>query len=81
MVMYNEAPTHNLKYFFGYHTVKGMIFALSWVEDNGIVVGGIPQGVIHKTEITPEEYNLGLLELDKKYHPGVSTLLSLMPDT
>lgn len=58
------------KYFFGWHLVNGIPFSMRWAEDDGIVVGGIPDVVGTPMEITEEEFRpeVSLATLEKE-HP------------
>lgn len=71
MVCNADAPVKKeRKYFFGYHLVNGILFSMKWMEDGGIVVGGIPTVVGTKLEITEEEFAPGTLLADlEKEHP------------
>lgn len=47
----DPVPKKVRKFWFGYHLVNGYPFSMKWVEDDGHVVGGIPD-YIEKYEIT-----------------------------
>lgn len=67
----NSPPVKKLRrYFFGWHLVNGIPFAMKWAEDDGMVVGGIPNVVGEVMEITEEQFspNVPISELEKE-HP------------
>lgn len=46
-----------LKYYFGYRSTMGLIFAMLWVEDDGVPVGGKVITVAgNRHEITHREF-------------------------
>ena len=57
------------KYYFAYHLVNGNPFPFTWMEEEGMPVGGRPDiAPDTKIEITEEEFNFGeLLPLERKY--------------
>ena len=56
------------RFFFAYHEVNGLIFPFSWAENNGLPVGGIPKYLLDtRHEISQDEFDEGLSELEKKY--------------
>lgn len=66
--MENEAPRKKLrKYYFGWHLVLGEPFSMKWMEDDGHVVGGIPD-YIERMEITEEQFepSVTLADLEKE---------------
>lgn len=47
-----------LKYYYGYRSTLGLIFAILWVEDNGVPVGGNVITVAgNRHEITHKEFS------------------------
>lgn len=79
----NFLPERKLKWFFAYHYVNGIPFAFMWAEDNGLVVGGIPNpipGTI--VEITEEEFSNGISDLEREHplQPVVPLIGTLEPD-
>lgn len=75
-----DAPKpKNRKYFFGWHLVNGIAFSFKWVEDAGIVVGGIPNLAMAPMEITEDEFleTNNLNELAKQHpYSGVQAVSS-----
>lgn len=70
MTITNEEPkiNKNRKYFFGYYDWCGRLYACKWVEDDGLVVGGIPTPIVQKHEISLEDYdNTILVILESRY--------------
>lgn len=46
-----------IKYYYGYRSTMGLIFAILWVEDNGVPVGGNVITVAgNRWEITHKEF-------------------------
>lgn len=73
-----QVPARKLKYFFGYHLVNGIKFSFMWVEDDGHVVGGIPEIIGDRLEITKEEFETSnLADLEKEHPPTID--LPLIP--
>lgn len=62
-------PRGKILYYFAYHLVNGNPFPLMWVEDDGLVVGGIPDVVPDtKVEISQEEFEKGdLAKLSREW--------------
>lgn len=58
-----------LKYYYGYRSTMGLIFAILWVEDNGAPVGGnIITVAGNRHEITHKEFtNRDSAYLKEKY--------------
>lgn len=58
-----------MKYYFAYHSFHDRIFAMAWVEQDGHAIVGRPLGILPDTkrEITEEEFNISLSDLEKKY--------------
>lgn len=56
------------RWYFSHHLVNGIPFALAWAEDNGLCVGGRPTNLVGDiVEISEEEFNNGLSDLEKQY--------------
>lgn len=55
------------KYYFAYHNYHGMIYAVSWVEEHGICIGGRPLELIPDSVVLISEklFNMTLGELEK----------------
>lgn len=84
MTITNEEPKipKNRKYFFGYYDWCGRACAMKWMEDDGIVVGGIPTPIIEKYEIDLYDYDHTLLVvLESKYPVSVPEFLKLPKGT
>ncbi len=67
--MDNEIKHRKLRHLFGWHLVNGIPFPMVWKEDDGMVVGGIPDVVGDVMEITEEEFENALLDDLAKQHP------------
>lgn len=65
MPIANEEPPKlpkNRKYYFGYYDWCGRACVMKWMEDDGIVVGGVPTPILQKHEISHDDYDNTPLE-------------------
>lgn len=59
-----------LKYYFGYKSTLGLIFAILWVEDNGVPVGGEVKTVAgNRHEISHKEFSHADRTILKEKYP------------
>lgn len=74
-----EPKPHRKKWYFAWHTVSGIPFAFAWCEDDGLPVGGIPKYVGPRVEITEEQFNNGLKDLEEE-HPFLDSWVTPDPE-
>lgn len=69
------------KYYFGYHEFNGIAYAFKWAEDDGVCVGGRPNLVGPKVEITHEQFKEASTRDLEKEHPFVYEIPLMFPSS